>query len=214
MRLLFVSLIYLVACASHAAVVIRAIESGPDVVFSLEEGSSLLVRGTERLFMSDGEWGAIIPNESGLFFGAPNVGDEIALYSPGVFGPEMFGPGSLAFASEKTGGLFGFDRFLGPGIQVDLLYLPPGYESGTPLESATLFFENATFTSLGIVPGVYEWEVFFEGPPEILVDSITLIAVPIPSAIWLFGPALCLLGRLRKKSDLVPGQEGKHQYSF
>ena len=54
--------------------------------------------------------------------------------------------------------------------------MPQGYLTGNPL-SATFTFNNATFASLGITPGIYTW-TWGTGAHA---DSFTLFAgVPVP----------------------------------
>jgi hypothetical protein len=69
----------------------------------------------------------------------------------GLSGPSNFGTGDGTNASSGSGDLVGIVGF-GP---ITLL-VPLGYVSGTAL-SDTSTYDNATFSSLGVTPGTYEW---------------------------------------------------------
>ena len=70
----------------------------------------------------------------------------------GLNGPTSFGSGGLFNASTSSGDLFGRfpAQFGGP------LFVPLLYTSGDPLTNS-MTFDNATFASLGVTPGTYEW---------------------------------------------------------
>ena len=91
-------------------------------------------------------------NAVGAFIttGAPNsFGVPIDLYS-GVSGPTSFGSNVSAEANSGSGDLVGVQ-----GNAHDL-YLSAGYISDGHLsDSAT--YNNATFASLGVIPGTYVW---------------------------------------------------------
>ena len=68
-------------------------------------------------------------------------------------GPTNFGPGT------GTGPDSGFGDPVGiftPSFGNGFLFVPVGYVSNSSL-SDTMRFNNATFSSLGVTPGVYEW---------------------------------------------------------
>jgi hypothetical protein len=77
---------------------------------------------------------------------APSV---IARYS-GSSGPTNFGTGSETFASSGSG------DFVGLAGVGNSLVVPQGYVSGNPLSDSAIY-NNATFSSLGVTPGTYEW---------------------------------------------------------
>src|SRR6516162_9395891 len=70
----------------------------------------------------------------------------------GLNGPTSFGSGGLFNASTSSGDLFGRfpAQFGGP------LFVPLLYTSGDPLTNS-MTFDNASFASLGVTPGTYEW---------------------------------------------------------
>jgi protein with PEP-CTERM/exosortase system signal len=70
----------------------------------------------------------------------------------GVSGPTSFGTGASTSANSGTGALVGIFSSLARGD----LVVPQGYVSGTAL-SDTSTYNNATFSTLGVTPGTYEW---------------------------------------------------------
>ena len=105
-------------------------------------------------------------------FGVFNTaGGPVALYS-GVSGPTSFGSvGFFESADSSSGNPVAIQGAFGR------LAVPQGYLTGNPL-SATFTFNNATFASLGITPGIYTW-TWGTGAHA---DSFTLFAgVPVPT---------------------------------
>ena len=86
-------------------------------------------------------------NEAQIFTGPTSL-TSFDLYT-GLSGPTDFGSGSVKFADSGSGDLVGIGAF-------ELLIVPHGYISGTPL-SDSMTFNNATFSSLGVTPGTYVW---------------------------------------------------------
>src|SRR5262249_23636447 len=111
----------------------------------------------------------------------------------GFSGPTNFGSGPLSFGLNGGGDLVGIVAFNG-----DLL-VPTGYISGTPLGPSTATWNNATFASLGVIPGTYVWTW---GSGE-HADSFTLqIGVPDSGSTFglLFLGLLGLVGASRFRS--------------
>jgi hypothetical protein len=73
--------------------------------------------------------------------------DQVTYYM-GASGPGSFGSGSQTYANSGIGRIV--------GIRGNLVVVPWMYLSGNPL-SNTATYNNATFTSLGVTPGIYEW---------------------------------------------------------
>lgn len=67
-----------------------------------------------------------------------------------ISGPISFGTGTTKSPNTGSGNFVGID---GSG---DVIFVPQGYVSGAAL-SDTMTFNNATFSSLGVTPGTYEW---------------------------------------------------------
>ncbi|MEE4637937.1 MAG: proprotein convertase P-domain-containing protein [Wenzhouxiangella sp.] len=100
--------------------------------------------------------------------------DSYLLWSARPFGPGEASFDTLTFATSASGDFFSLTRDIipagsGPFVDFPALLLPDGYVSGTSL-SATMFFEDATFDSLGITPGTYVYGLLQEPanvqPPE------------------------------------------------
>jgi hypothetical protein len=80
--------------------------------------------------------------------GSHNIGSAIVTYYIGASGPGNFGSGTGTWPSGGLGSVVGF--------RGTLTVVPFGYVSGTGL-GGSMFFSNATFASLGVTPGIYEW---------------------------------------------------------
>jgi hypothetical protein len=100
-------------------------------------------------------------------------------YSGSFAGPTSFGFGNFAHPNSGSGDLVILDLF------ARIVDVPSGYISGNPLTD-TSTYDNATFASLGVTPGRYEW-TWGTGPNQ----NFTLVigGVPEPST-W----AMMLLG--------------------
>jgi hypothetical protein len=117
----------------------------------------------------------------------------------GFAGPSNFGTGGFFDANSGSGNLVLLVD--GPGR----LGVPAGYVSGTSLGTSTATWDSATFSSLGVTPGSYEW-TWGNGATA---DSFTLDVVsavpapligrglPVPLAVGglLFGAKLLERGR-------------------
>jgi hypothetical protein len=110
--------------------------------------------------------------------------DSYLLSSAPVFGPGEASSDTLTFASMFTGDFFSLSSEFDGGdpALVPTALVPEGYANGTAL-SASMFFADATFESLGITPGTYVYPLMQEPP------------IPLPPA----GSSLCT-------SDLTPGK--------
>src|SRR5262249_29492098 len=112
----------------------------------------------------------------------------------GFSGPSNFGGGGLTFANINSGVSV---TLLGPTSGQTGIYLPVGYVSNTALlDSST--YNNATFASLGLTPGTYEWTWGDGGRNQ----NFTLVIGTVPdggTTISLLGCALVGLAALRRK---------------
>ena len=111
----------------------------------------------------------------------------------GITGPTSFGSGGSSFTKSGSGDMVGISGFF------DRLVVPQGYISGAPL-SDSMIFNNATFASLGVTPGTYEW-TWGTGLPN---QNFTLVigGAGVPdggSTVSLLGFALVGLAALRRK---------------
>jgi hypothetical protein len=93
-----------------------------------------------------------------------------------IAGPASFGPGTGLFehSSSHSGDFFGVAG-KGQGIEVSTTYV-----SGAPL-SGTATWADATFSSLGLTPGTYNY-TWGSGPTA---DTLTVNIVPEPASLWL-----------------------------
>ena len=110
-------------------------------------------------------------------------------------GPTNFGSGGAFFPNTGTGDIVG----TGLRILSRVLIVPTDYVSGTALSSSATW-NNATFASLGVTPGTYEW-TWGTGLPN---QNFTLIigGAGVPdggSTVSLLGFALLGLAVFRRK---------------
>jgi hypothetical protein len=109
----------------------------------------------------------------------------------GFTGPSSFGGGDVALANFFSGDVFAFD--------LDTMFLPSGYVSGNPLSDMAIYF-TATFASLGVTPGTYEWTWGTGLPNQNVTLQIGPAGVPDGgSTVSLLGFGLLGLAALRHK---------------
>jgi hypothetical protein len=120
------------------------------------------------------------------------------LYRGLVTGPTSFGSGLAASASSGSGDFVGIQVFNFDGVGPNgILFVPQGYVSGAAL-SDSMTFNNATFASLGVIPGTYVW-TWGTGLPN---QNFTLHIGSVPdggSTVSLLGFALLGLAAFRRK---------------
>ncbi|MBV9008434.1 MAG: hypothetical protein JO354_04600, partial [Verrucomicrobia bacterium] len=73
----------------------------------------------------------------------------------GIIGPTNFGSGGVTFASSGSGDWVGVAG-TAIGNFPDGIAVLHGYVSGSRLLDSAIY-DNATFASLGVTPGTYEW---------------------------------------------------------
>jgi hypothetical protein len=131
---------------AHAGYIVTLLQVGPNVVETgigaidltgLTFNSSNTVSGV----------GEISPAIAETLLGSGQI-DEYT----GISGPLSFGPGNFTAASTGSGDHVGLDNNAGIGF----LFVPHGYTSNTFLSGISTY-NNATFSSLGVTPGTYEW---------------------------------------------------------
>ncbi|MEZ5386556.1 MAG: PEP-CTERM sorting domain-containing protein [Prosthecobacter sp.] len=174
---------------SHAAVIINAIESGGDVIFSASGSFDLGgVSHSAIVFAVPG----IAPTIDGrrVRVGGAVGGVSIDIYRSLSFvppsGPFGTGPGFIS-PDSVTGDSFGID--------LNSISVPAGYISGTAL-AGTMTFAGETFSSLGITEGTYQWTWGSGGN----ADSLTLNISPEPSRAFLTISGLALLVFRRRRN--------------
>ena len=171
------------------------------IVTLKQVGSDLVATGSGAIdltglsFMNTGSGGlaAIGPNLAQIITGPTSGSADI--YFGMISGPTSFGSGGFTFASSGSGDVVGKAE----GGVNDLLILPTGYVSGSALSDISTY-NNATFASLGVTPGTYEWTWGTGANQNFTLKAVT--AVPDSSStISLVVMALtCLFGVSRFRS--------------
>jgi hypothetical protein len=189
LSVLVTSAIFGTAVPAQAAYVANVTETTQGVAF---DGSGTLNTSAWGSPFS-GNYNSIVAGSTYIVFGGP-VGAAIYLNPTSFSGPSSIGEGTLL-------------EFLpnGPGDKVGLnfsdeyLFTPQGYQSGASLAGSTVQL-GATFASLGLTPGTYQWTWGDGASADSYTLNIGANAVPVPAAAWLFGSALIgLVGIKRKK---------------
>jgi VPDSG-CTERM motif len=131
---------------ARAGYIVTLTQSGPNVVAN---GSGAIdLTGLSFFFQASGN--AFIAPSFDIIATGPTAFTDLDVYS-GLSGPSNFGTGAQTNASSGSGDLVG----IAGDVPLTLL-VPLGYVSGTAL-SDTSTYNNATFSSLGVTPGTYEW---------------------------------------------------------
>lgn len=110
---------------------------------------------------------------------------------------DTFGTGFITFTVESTGSNFAINTATAVSV-----FLPTTYVSGTPLEG-TMTFAGASFSTLSIVPGVYNYDV--TGSSETVTLSFEAAVVPLPAGVFTLLGALGLgavIGRRRRPAQV------------
>jgi hypothetical protein len=172
----------LMASGASSAVIVTAVQTGSDVVFSASGTLDLSGLTFDRNSTTPR---ALIHPNADFFVLGPATTESVDLYTGVTTIPDL-GSADFTYATSGMGDAFGPD---GDG----LLGVPAGFISGDSITSSSTY-SGQTLASLGIASGSYVWSWSS--------DSITLNvqAIPVPAAVWLFGSALGLLGWIRHKN--------------
>lgn len=140
-----------VAPAAQGAVIVNAVETGGNVVFT-GSGTLNLDAWTKRDFDPPFEdFGRIRPTTGVFRVGpVPSIPADLYANPENFMGPSSFGTGGDAFGTSGSGGLLG----LIPGGEQ--LTVPFNYVSGGMVSSSTTYV-GQTFASLVMPPGSYTW---------------------------------------------------------
>jgi hypothetical protein len=187
------SLIVALAFVSSAqgAVVINAVETGGNVVFT---GTGSLSTLAWAQIGQAGDFAFINPSAL-LVVGPTPAVNSFRFNNPDNFaGPTDFGLDDDIFADSGTGDIFGlfFDE--------KILVVPGGYVQGTAL-SGTSTYNNVMLAGLGMNVGSYTWTWGRDNTADSLTLNVgSLNPVPVPAAVWLFGTALIgFIGMSRRR---------------
>jgi hypothetical protein len=199
-------------CAATIALLSASVWAGPAkagyVVDLTQQGANVIATGSGPIDLSGLtfsspalSFAAISPNIAEITTG-PTAFTETDLYT-GFSGPLNFGAGSITRdASSGSGGSVGID-----GGLLHELAVPQGYVSGAALSDTSTYL-NASFASLGVTPGVYEWTWGTGGANQNFTLDIAAATVPEPAtwATLLIGFAgLGLLGYRKTRLSPVNG---------
>jgi hypothetical protein len=122
-----------------------------------EQGTSVVAAGSGTIDLTalgnrfgSGTLSAAIASGRGLIFTGPTASEPSESYV-GLTGPLSFGSSEIAHVADSGSG-----DTVGIWGEFQELLVPAGYISGTPLAS-TAMWDNASFTSLKVTPGIYVW---------------------------------------------------------
>jgi hypothetical protein len=137
---------------AHAAYVVTLTQEVIGGVNDVVANGSGAIDLTGLSFKFDStEVSGIAPSSGQIGTGIGLTSLPVAVLDYGGFtGPPSFGSGGITFASSGSGDQVGILVVSGD------LQVPFGYVSGHTL-SDTATYDNATFASLGVTPGVYTW---------------------------------------------------------
>jgi hypothetical protein len=156
------------APSAQAGYVVTLEEVGSDVVAT---GSGAL----DLIGLTAGSSGAtvaaMIPRLS--FINTGPTGFMVSMSYKGISGPSSFGSGEGGQPSSGSGDIVGLDK------TSNNLLVPRGYISDSALADTSIY-DNQTFASLGVTPGVYEW-TWGTGADQNFTLDIGASPVPEPS---------------------------------
>ena len=187
---------------ASALVVVNAIETGGNVVFS--GGGTLNLQELRVINLSEWDWtnGYLTPS-LGIYQGAGGGTKTTAsVYGgPSFAGPASFGIGGNFIAnpiSGEFGGIRGVNSVF-PGVLV-----ANTYSSGNPL-SGTSTFVGQTFASMGLTPGTYTW-TWGVGSTDSYTLNIGTNPTPVPGPLPIIGVAAAFYYSRKLKKRIRVGK--------
>jgi hypothetical protein len=141
-------------CAAIATLLILSSPAQAGYIVTLNQvGPNVVATGSGALDLTGLFGGGPASDQARLYPGGAQIltgSSPDSLYFGNLAGPLHFGSGGpLQLATSGAGDLVGIE-------EESFLLVPQGYVSGTAL-SSTATWDNATFSSLGVDPGTYEW---------------------------------------------------------
>ena len=183
------SVVAALAIAIVSGLSVSAAQAG--YILTLQEvGSDVMATGSGTLDLTGLSFISLSVQSAGMFpahgFIATGSSGPVSIYT-GFTGAPSFGSGSFTAASSSSGDLVGISNAAGE------LIVPQGYLGlGFPLsDSAT--YTGATFASLGVTPGTYEWTWGTGTNQNFTLDAV---APAVPDSGSTFGLLLVALGAL------------------
>lgn len=176
--------------------------------FTLDVSSAVASLGS---IDSYGVFGLLTPTATGLYnYDSGSYVDVGAgvVYASGDGGPLTLSQNDVVGATSGvstylTNASFGFNADGTPGDADAIAFITTGF-GGLLIaagDSASIFTQDSDFTGAGSLPE----EVVITSPAglegvNLVGSTLSVAAVPVPAAAWLFGSALVGLGVVRRKS--------------
>jgi hypothetical protein len=130
---------------AQAGFIVMLAEQGPNVVAT--GNGAIDLTGLVKFSSGTINPGAGINPNYGYFGGA---GGGLLDFYLAISGPLSFGTGGLIFASSSSGSA------VGVSLAFHAVFVPLGYTSNGSLSDISTY-NNASFSSLGVTPGTYDW---------------------------------------------------------
>ena len=185
-------------CAATASLLILSQPAQAGYMVTLQQiGSNVVATGSGAIdltglsFDFTGAFDPHITGSAAFILTGPTPGVSIDTYT-GFTGPTSFGSGLGTFASSGSGDTVGIAGFIG------FIAVRHGYVSGNALSDSS-FYNNATLSSLGVTPGIYEWTWGTGANQNFTLDAV---ALAVPDSGSTFGLLLVALGGLFGVSHL------------
>ena len=151
-------------CAATASLLILSQPAQAGYIITLKQvGSNVVATGDGPIDLTGLSKGipsildiaSVIPNTGAIMTGPVLPFMNVDVYNTMTLsGPTNFGSGKATLANSGSGDLACILPYFQFGFSV--IGVPVDYVSGTPL-SDTSTYNNATFASLAVIPGTYEW---------------------------------------------------------
>jgi hypothetical protein len=164
------ALLILAVRPARAEITITITQDGPNV--DATGSGSIDLTGLTFAFTSHPLQG-VLPSVAFIQVGPSNTA-FMDVYV-GATGPSSFGPAGFTPASTVSGDVMNVEGTTGN------IAVPTGYVSGTSLSGESVF-DNATISSLGLLPGTYTYTWDGGGPDHTLVVQVGSV-VPEPSTL-------------------------------